>query len=97
MAELGVRSRVRAILFGHVHQAVEARIGALRLFGTPSSCVQFKPLRTRFALDVGTSSSTPGWRWLMLGTDGDLTSRVGRLNDGQMGPEFRPQTEAATG
>ncbi|MEM7218077.1 MAG: metallophosphoesterase [Pseudomonadota bacterium] len=96
LAELGARGAVRAILFGHVHQAVEAQIGTLRLFGTPSSCVQFKPLRTRFALDLDSPSSTPGWRWLTLGSDGSFASEVQRLDAAALGPEFRPVIGSAT-
>lgn len=75
---LAADGRVRGILFGHVHQAVQLEIGALKLLGTPSTCVQFKPLVSRFALDT----KAPGWRWITLAPDGKIESRIARLDEG---------------
>ena len=75
---LAADGRVRGILFGHVHQAIFAQIGHLALFGSPSTCVQFKPLVAQFALD----SQAPGCRWLSIKENGEIVSRVQRLADG---------------
>ena len=75
---LAADGRVRGILFGHVHQAVNLEIGDLKLYGSPSTCVQFKPLVRQFALD----SRPPGCRWVSLSPDGTLVTQVSRLDDG---------------
>lgn len=75
---LAADGRVRGILFGHVHQAVFAHIGQLALYGSPSTCVQFKPLVQQFALD----SQAPGCRWINIKDNGEIVSRVQRLADG---------------
>ena len=75
---LAADGRVRGILFGHVHQAIYAEIGDLALYGSPSTCVQFKPLVGQFALD----SQAPGCRWLNIKDNGEIVSRVQRLADG---------------
>ena len=67
---------IRAWAFGHVHQEVDAAHGACRLLGCPSTCFQFAPLTKRFGID----DRPPGYRWLTLGADGNLDTRVGRLN-----------------
>ena len=68
-------SPVRAIAWGHVHQAFEGERNGVRLFSTPSTCIQFAPASERFALD----QTPPGWRWFELGPDGRLDSDVERL------------------
>lgn len=75
---LAADGRVRGILFGHVHQAIYAEIGHLALFGSPSTCVQFKPLVEQFALD----SQAPGCRWLNVTDNGEIVSYVQRLAGG---------------
>ncbi len=68
---------VHAIVSGHVHQAFETRIGALRVLATPSTCAQFTP-RT---LDCVIDSRPPGYRWLQLGADGRFDTEVKWLRD----------------
>lgn len=65
-------SRVRAYMFGHVHQAVDARRGALRLLASPSTCFQFMPRSAGFGVD----DKPPGYRWLTLHANGSLTTEV---------------------
>lgn len=67
--------RLRAILWGHVHQAFDQACGATRLLATPSTCAQFKPVSEHFALD----DLPPGYRWLELEPDGRLRTGVERL------------------
>lgn len=67
--------RVRAVVWGHAHQAFEHRRGAVRLLGTPSTCVQFTPGSTRYVPDP----APPGYRVIDLHGDGALDTRVVRV------------------
>jgi Icc protein len=69
------RKRVRAVVFGHVHQAMDIWEGDLRLLACPSTCFQFKPGSSDFALDA----AAPGYRWLDLHPDGAVATGVVRL------------------
>lgn len=64
--------QVRAVAWGHVHQASDRWQGGLRLLSTPSTCAQFRPHWDDFALD----DLPPGYRWLDLGADGRLRTEV---------------------
>jgi 3',5'-cyclic-AMP phosphodiesterase len=64
--------RVRAIVFGHVHQAFEAVRNGVRILGTPSTCAQFLPRAEHFAVD----SLPPAWRTLELHADGQVRSEL---------------------
>lgn len=65
-------SRVRAVIWGHIHQVFEAEHRGIRLLGSPSTCVQFRPRAKDFAIDpLG-----PGYRWLHLHPDGSIDSGV---------------------
>jgi 3',5'-cyclic-AMP phosphodiesterase len=66
-------ARVRGIVWGHVHQVYESHRRGVRMLGTPSTCFQFVPrvLRSDVDPDAG-----PAWRWLELGPDGRITTRV---------------------
>lgn len=74
---LGNRSLVRAVVFGHVHQAVAESYQHINLWGTPSTCFQFAPGSRRFTLD----HQQPGYRWLTLDHLGHIHSQVERLRD----------------
>jgi len=67
--------QVRGILWGHIHQEFAARRNGVRLLGSPSTCVQFKPGSVKFALD----HLTPGFRWLELHPDGRIDTGVERI------------------
>lgn len=69
------RPRVRAVLWGHIHQEVDRRRGDLRLLATPSTCVQFAPGSEDFQAD----DRPPGYRWLHLHADGGLDTGVARV------------------
>lgn len=58
-------SQVKAMLCGHIHQEMDEYWHGIRLLATPSTCVQFKPHCTNFALDT----VAPGWRYLELTVD----------------------------
>ena len=77
-------SNVKGILCGHVHQDMNVLDNGIRVMATPSTCVQFKPDSDDFALDT----ESPGWRELELHSNGDITTEVDRLPDGQFQPDF---------
>ena len=77
---------VRALVWGHVHQAYEGRRGDVSLFGTPSTCAQFKPLVDGFAID----RRPPGYRWLELEPNGLIRTAVEWLHEQPL--ELRAQT-----
>ena len=77
-------NNVRAILCGHVHQEYDSIHSGVRVMATPSTCVQFKPDSTDFALDP----LSPGWRTLELFDDGRMETQVYRLSDGRFHPDF---------
>ncbi|MCL4780743.1 MAG: metallophosphoesterase [Gammaproteobacteria bacterium] len=64
--------QVRAIVWGHVHQASDRLRNGVRLISTPSTCAQFLPEADNFALDT----RPPGYRWLDLRPDGTIGTSV---------------------
>jgi Icc protein len=66
---------VRAICWGHVHQQFDVRRKGVRLMAVPSTCAQFKPSATHFALD----EAPPGYRRLVLHANGTIDSEVVRV------------------
>jgi 3',5'-cyclic-AMP phosphodiesterase len=69
--------QVRGILWGHVHQQFDRIRKHVMLMATPSTCVQFLPRSTAFAVD----DAAPGYRWLSLFEDGSIETGVERLAD----------------
>jgi 3',5'-cyclic-AMP phosphodiesterase len=67
--------RVRAIVWGHVHQSHDSRRKGVRLLATPSTCAQFLPHSEKFAIDP----APPGYRRLTLSADGTLDTEVVRV------------------
>ena len=67
--------QVRAVLWGHIHQEFSAERGEVRLFGSPSTCVQFKPGAQEYVPDT----QPPGYRWLLLQGDGTVQTGIQRL------------------
>ncbi len=63
---------VRALLWGHAHQPLDEMRGALRLMGTPSTCMQFTMGADEFDVD----SRPPAYRWLQLDSDGSLQTGI---------------------
>jgi Icc protein len=74
--------QVKAVVFGHVHQAFASTLDGLQILGTPSTCIQFLPGSADFALD----DRLPGYRELLLYPDGRLVTRVVRLEQYQESP-----------
>jgi 3',5'-cyclic-AMP phosphodiesterase len=65
-------ANVRAVLFGHVHQALDMVVDGMRVLGTPSTCQQFRPLSSGFATD----DAPPAFRKLRLHADGRVDTEV---------------------
>lgn len=57
---------IKAVVWGHVHQAFEARVGSARFMACPSTAANSLPGRERFTLDP----AGPACRWLELCPDG---------------------------
>jgi Icc protein len=73
---MAASGRVRGYVFGHIHQPFDMSVDGVRVLGTPSSCFQFAPGGEKFAVE---SPSLPGFRWLELAEDGNISTDVGRL------------------
>ncbi|EKD73680.1 MAG: hypothetical protein ACD_45C00220G0001, partial [uncultured bacterium] len=67
-------NHVKTVICGHVHQAFEKKIGNVMLYAAPSTCIQFKPGETNFALDP----IPPGYRWLHFYKDGHIKTGIER-------------------
>ena len=65
-------AHVRGILWGHVHQSFDATRNRVHLLASPSTCIQFKPGCADFTLD----DQPPGYRWVELHADGNITTDV---------------------
>jgi len=68
--------RVRAVLWGHIHQEYDQWRGDVHLLASPSTCVQFAPGVDDFQVDL----AAPGYRQLTLHPDGRIETRVSRLD-----------------
>jgi len=75
---------VRALVYGHIHQELDFKVGSIRCFCTPSTCIQFKPEVIDFALD----KLNPGYRRLELFADGTIESEVLRVDGDDIIADF---------
>jgi 3',5'-cyclic-AMP phosphodiesterase len=73
-------TNVRAVVWGHVHQAFEGKRGDVRLFATPSTGAQFLPKSDRYAVD----SLPPAYRSFELHADGRIDSQVHWVESAQL-------------
>jgi Icc protein len=76
---------IRAVAYGHIHQADQKEIAGIPFYSTPSTCFQFTPSTADFSLDT----RLPGYRRLVLNNDGSIETEVVRLK------EFELNLEAA--
>jgi Icc protein len=67
-------SNANTILFGHVHQLFEGEKNGVKLFSSPSTCIQFKTHSDKFALE----KLAPAYRWLDLYSNGEIKTGVCR-------------------
>jgi Icc protein len=65
-------THVRAVAWGHVHQAFEKMCDSVLFFSTPSTGSQFLPDSDVFMVD----SKPPGYRWIDLHPDGSINTEV---------------------
>jgi len=70
-------NNVRGLLWGHAHQLYEAERNGVKLMGSPSTCIQFKPRQDEFGIDP----APPGMRWLALRPDGIIETGIEYLKD----------------
>ncbi|MFO1349638.1 MAG: 3',5'-cyclic-AMP phosphodiesterase [Gammaproteobacteria bacterium] len=68
--------QVRAVIWGHIHQAFSARRNGVQLLSVPSTCAQFKPAVERPEIDA---QAQPGYRWFELHDDGKLSTGIERI------------------
>lgn len=73
---IGAHSGVRAVIWGHIHQAFETEWHGIRLWGTPSTCVQFMPRSNAYQQD----EASPGYRSINLLGNGTVESTVVRIS-----------------
>lgn len=69
---IDAHAHVRAVVWGHVHQAYDNHRGKVRLCATPSTGAQFLPKSERFALDT----RPPAYRQFELHADGRIDTEV---------------------
>ncbi|MCI0400886.1 MAG: phosphodiesterase [Gammaproteobacteria bacterium] len=77
-AVLDRHAQVKAVVWGHIHQEFAAERNGVHLFGSPSTCVQFRPRSDEYRADTAPA----GYRWLVLKKDGTIETGILRL-----GPE----------
>lgn len=66
---------VKAVSWGHVHQAFHKDYNGVAMIATPSTCVQFTPENDAFRVDT----KMPGYRSYQLYPDGKFTTKVHRV------------------
>ncbi len=72
LERLRTLKRVRALTFGHVHQAYDDMYEGIRVLATPSTCRQFKPASDDFAVD----DKPPAYRRIALLPDGSVDTEL---------------------
>jgi 3',5'-cyclic-AMP phosphodiesterase len=77
---IDAHTHVRAVVWGHVHQAFEGKRGDVRMFATPSTGAQFLPKSDRYAVD----SLPPAYRSFELHADGRIESQIHWVESAQM-------------
>ncbi len=78
-------TEVRAVAWGHVHQAYATRRGGVRLLAAPATCFQFLPGCREMALDT----LAPGYRVFTLYPDGSFDTEVVRVAEAWVAPRLR--------
>ena len=74
---LNGHSNVRGVVWGHVHQSLEATRNNVLLLATPSTCAQFKPEVDEFAID----DKPPAYRRLRLRSSGEISTEIIWIED----------------
>lgn len=81
---LNQHQKIRAVVYGHIHQAMDMLWNGQRIISTPSTCIQFKPDSYNFSLD----NIAPGWREFTLYPDGKVLTTVKRIPEGLFSPDL---------
>ncbi|MEJ2310149.1 MAG: phosphodiesterase [Gammaproteobacteria bacterium] len=68
--------QVKGMVFGHIHQQFEASRRNVRMIGSPSTCIQFRPGTDAFEVDL----LPPAYRWFELRQDGSFETGVRYLH-----------------
>jgi Icc protein len=63
---------VKVVLWGHIHQVYESRMGGIAMLGSPSSAIN--GIRDRHIFTPDTLG--PAFRWLELGVDGSFRTGI---------------------
>jgi Icc protein len=74
-AVLDKHPHVKLVLFGHIHQEFHRQRHGVHYLGSPSTCIQFEPHSSKFALNY----EEPGFRLLTLYADGRWQTRIERV------------------
>ena len=69
-------SKIKAVVFGHVHQVYETEVNKIKCFSLPSTCFQFKRKQDTFGIE----KLSPGYRWINLCDDGRIETNVVRTS-----------------
>ena len=72
--------KVRAIVFGHVHQEHHVKINGIELFATPATAPQFKKGQVTPVLEDNPEFALPAYREFKLFSDGCIETQVYRAN-----------------
>jgi Icc protein len=64
--------QIKAVIFGHIHQAFDEIQDNIRYLGTVSTCIQFHPNKD----DMLFSSQPPGYREINLQANGSITTTI---------------------
>lgn len=78
-------NKVKAVVYGHIHQSLDFEHLGIRCFCTPSTCIQFKPHAKSFTLD----EVNPGYRSFSLHEDGSIESDVKRIMDSDLDVDLK--------
>jgi protein icc homolog len=84
---LGKFSNVKGILYGHIHQEVNALWNGYQVMATPATSIQFKPDSHHFTLD----NLQPGWREIELHENGSIYTQVKRIQEAQFLPNMQEE------
>ncbi|NQV70856.1 MAG: 3',5'-cyclic-AMP phosphodiesterase [Pseudohongiella sp.] len=69
-------SKLKCVLYGHIHHELDFKHQGIRCLCSPSTCIQFKPNVSNFTLD----RVNPGYRYLRLLDDGHIESAIVRVS-----------------
>jgi Icc protein len=72
LERLSGMGKVKAVIFGHAHQAFDGEHDSIQVMGTPSTCRQFTVASDEFALD----DNPPAYRRISLHPDGTVGSEL---------------------